>query len=826
MAILGDWVSITGVQRTTPGFVHELAVKAAAHGGVDRVEFAVAANGSPHSTLTASAPLIRKPNFSDQPSRMPGVALGMAEFPGYGVGLNLSTVPAGTIVVTATIVEVGGASYTLPTTITVYNDTDGTDRRPRAVTIYADGDSGNDANNGSSWAQAVRSLGKARDLARSGAELGGARILCRGRFTNLSAGVFPSVQTAGDWWCEMVADAAGAFLDPPDMIGQRYLSAGVGGTDESTVICKNRFVGFRLGPHTMVTYSWGGVVWNWFDGCWSEATNYVAGRLSVLYADPTIGAVGDFCGWDGATVGQRFYTGCSIRGFSEGYKQHRFLFDCEAVDIIGIACKIAGAQASLTGAFRMQSQRYAAREVHGFVRMDSDATMGKGRPACTVTIPVAGTARITGPVGGYDFSQDADDLVGASYWGLRFEGSGATNLDTGVGLLVTNRGNDGGAPWVEVEAPGAVAGSWPADTCSFYTARTVAPGLNYWNIHPDGVQIESDRVRDVMFDCYLVDCPNSQSYFTSSIDSYDLDLCLFDNLRDDGSGLTQMPWSGSDVTNSILQRWTITGQWSASGSASGWAGTLVQNCVFGSLGGSASTIESRGATVRNCHVISGAPFGTNGTSGPWFAGDPSTSPWPYEPSSGNKGTGNAAVVDPPEWAYSTSGSTRGVLRNIGDRDWSLPTGGSGITATVATTLSIDVAAAATTAGPSGGGGISAAVNTVLDIAVAAAAVTSPGSGGGGPILATVSTTLSLDVAAVATTSGEAGGGEGGGAVDATGLVARAAAGPSEVQGDSGRVKSQPLPDLIAHENHQAARKAARRRGFGLFFRRGIPPGAT
>ena len=678
MAILGNWVSVTGVRHTTTGFQRDLSVKVDAHAGVDRVEFAITANGTPHSTLTASAPSMRVPNFSDQPSRMPGVASGMAPFFGWGVTLDLAALPNGTLSVVATVYDKAAGSYALPDAMVVYNDTDGTDRRPRAVTIYADGTSGNDANNGSSWALAVKSIGKARDLARSGADLSGARIICRGTFTDYSAGTFPSVSTSGDWWCEHIADAAGAYLNAPDVIGQRYISSGVGGTGSSTVICRNRFVGFRLGPNSMVSYSWGGRIINWFDGCYSEATNYVEGRLSVLYADPAIGGVGDFCGWDGGPIGRRIYTGCSLRGFSEGYKQHDFLYDCEARDIIGIACKYgADTTRPLTGAFRLQSQRYAPGSVAGFVRMDSDPTQGKGRPALTVTKPKGSTARITGPVGGYRFDLDAEELVGATYWGLRFEGSGARNLDTGVGLPVEAVGFTAGAPWVEVTCAGATAGSIAANTCSFYTARPTT-GMNYWNIHPDGIQFEADTTRATLFDIYLVDCPNTQSFFTASIAAYKLDFCLLDNLRDDGSGLNNMPWDGSDVTDCIMQRFTITGQWTATGTASGWAGTYVRNCVFGTLGSSASTIGSRGATVANCHVINGSSFGTNGTSGAWFANDETVDPWPFEPMRDNKGTGSAAVIDPTEWAYSATGSTRGVLTNVGNLDWSYtPSGGGG-----------------------------------------------------------------------------------------------------------------------------------------------------
>lgn len=680
MAILGNWVCISGVRRTTPGWIHDLSVKVDAHAGIDRVEFDVVANGTPWDTLVASRADFRTPNFGDSPSPLPGVASGMAPFLGWGVGLDLSAAPAGTLVVTATVFDTLGNSRVLADTMTVYNDTDGTDRRPRAVTVYADGTSGNDANNGTSWALAVKTLGRARALARSGGgDVSGARILCRGTFTDIGGGNFPQCSTSGAWWCDFVADAAGAYLNPPEA-GSRALSSGVTGTSSSTVICRNRFVGFRFGSASLTSFTWGGIVWNWFDGCWMQGADWVSGRSSVLYADPARGVQGYFVGWDGspaATPGVRFFTGCNIRGAVLGFEPSRLLYDSRVDDFTGISAKIGSASSpSVVGAFVMQGERYSPRVVHGFVRMDSDPVQGKGRPALTVTKPSGSTARITGPVGGYAFDIDADDLVGNTYWGLRFEGSGV-GLDTGVGLLVTAVGNTGGAPWVEVTAPGASAGSISANTCSFYTAR-VGTGMNYWNIHPDGIQIERNlALGDAIFDCALVDAPDLQSYFTSGNDG---DKVLIENIRDDGSGLNVMNMFGADFTDSILQRIVSAGQFQNSGGGSGWAGTIVRNCVFGSLGGDASTIPSRGGTVSYCHVISGSSWGSNGTTGSWFAGTPTVSPFSFEPSGTRLGTGSPAVEDPAEWAYSGTGSTRGVLRNVGELDWSI--GAPGVTVEV------------------------------------------------------------------------------------------------------------------------------------------------
>ena len=132
MAIYADWLCQSGIRRTVAGFVHDLSVIAESPDEIDRVEFALTVNGSPGATLTATSETIRTPNFSNAQGLMPRCPDGqMSSIPGWGVGLDLSTVAAGTIVVTATVFDSLGGSYVLPDTMTVYNDTDGGDRRPR-----------------------------------------------------------------------------------------------------------------------------------------------------------------------------------------------------------------------------------------------------------------------------------------------------------------------------------------------------------------------------------------------------------------------------------------------------------------------------------------------------------------------------------------------------------------------------------------------------------------------------------------------------------------------------------------------------------------------
>lgn len=680
MVVYAGWVCVSGLRRTTPGFVHDLSVIAESPDGIDRVEFAIAANGSPHSTLTASSESIRIPNYSDKPGRMPGVTSGCSPFIGWGVGLDLSTVPAGTIVVTATAFDGLGGSYAVPETMTVYNDTDGGDRRPRITAeLYCDS-AGSDSNNGLSWGTAVKSPMRAIQIARDSGtgEIGGVRINYRGTFTNLSGGIFPETQTSGQWWCEHVADASGAYFNPPGdpaPIGPRQIYSGKTGGGVTT---RHRWIGFRMG-RSLVCYNFGGTVINWMDGCYGQAENYLGpSRWTVNYV--TGGVSGIQWGNGGGAPPIAYYTGCLAAGALVGFEQSAKLYDSVCEDFIGIATKIGSISPSgvVVCNYIMRRQRYRPRLVEGYVRMDGSSS-GFPCPSLVITKPNATTARITGPVGGYDFSIDAAALVGSERYGLRFDSVGF-GLSNGLGLEVTAVGNTGGAPWVEVTAPSATLGSVAAGVGSFYTASKTT-GANYWFVHPDGIQIERAGNRDIFSDCAIYDCDGMQSYFMSAQPQ---NLCLWRNLRDDGSGGNVMNWNGgATCTSAYLKNLTIVGQWQCS--ASSYAGTVVENCVFGSAGSNVGSSPSLGATVRYCHWIGGATVGTNATSGSWFAGAAAVTPFPFAPAT--TGNGSPSVADLSTWAYSLSGSTRGVLKNVGNLDW-----GVGVTAAGSGPAGVTVAA--------------------------------------------------------------------------------------------------------------------------------------
>ena len=157
------WRTRSGIRRTSATDTLSVDVEAytnlnpAGEGGVDRVEFYVSVNGGAATTHTKSAPEWRTPNYSNYTAPFPGIKAGMVPTWMYGITLACSgaatggdqTVGYGTIEVTASVFSVAGTETPLVGSVVLYNDADGTDRRPSSVVRYVD-ETGNDAWDGTS----------------------------------------------------------------------------------------------------------------------------------------------------------------------------------------------------------------------------------------------------------------------------------------------------------------------------------------------------------------------------------------------------------------------------------------------------------------------------------------------------------------------------------------------------------------------------------------------------------------------------------------------------------------------------------------------------
>src|SRR5687767_2515926 len=164
---LYTWMAMPGV-ITQAGTLFDVSLRATTtldatrERGVERVEFRLFVNGTQRLAISQTAESTRRPNFTDEPSRMPGAPAGsLAPFPGYGFSIDPNAYPVGEIEVDATVYSVAGTATALPTLV-FYNRV----TPPCTKVIHLDFDAGNDANDGSSWAQAVRTVKKAQELVR------------------------------------------------------------------------------------------------------------------------------------------------------------------------------------------------------------------------------------------------------------------------------------------------------------------------------------------------------------------------------------------------------------------------------------------------------------------------------------------------------------------------------------------------------------------------------------------------------------------------------------------------------------------------------------
>lgn len=692
MVTLGRTITLSGVRRTSPDDNVVVAWRVSSSLSSDaseRVDYAVSANGVPVTAASATAKQIVKPNFSDQPSRLPGVTTGMAPFYGYRYVAECGSLPAGTIVVDAVAFGRDGSTKTLGS-CTFYNDRDGVDRRPSTKTIYVDAQDGDDGDSGADWAHAVQTMDRAIYLCQANPggtsaadrDCGGAQIMARGDFIGGGGGASFPWHCSGEWWLQILCEPgttwsrvnAPWFVDPTDLVCMRGNGAG---TTPRLRITNCNFVG--AGPVGAVDS--GVLARVWVDGGKSGSATFVDdGKVSVRWADDS-NSIWSFYGPSTADqdAGRVFITGHRREGVIYGLGHDSLSYDCEVRGFLMNAYWIVGPQkvnCLLSCAAHLQRYAQGPGQVEGWVRH----TGGSG---FEVQTPGGGVMRILGPVSGYNFGRDAAGMLGSSRWGVGCYGFPQAANNGTFELIGT--GVTGGRSYVDVDNPSAVVGAGGSSTYLETTERSPFGGSPYNTVvHTNGLSLGPERTGDdIVSDCAIYDCTGVASdIFTNGADHTRL---LVENLRGPGDG-KQILMANSSITDSLIFNCSFTGPWLISHFTPGelpaldFRGLQVVNSVFGNVGSASPEIVSLGARVVSCHFYSGVTIGDGATSGvPQLAGNPLVSPWSFEPHASRIGTGTPHMTEPKAWAWSPTATTRGVLKNVANLDWSTGVVGGGAT---------------------------------------------------------------------------------------------------------------------------------------------------
>jgi hypothetical protein len=685
---LGRTIGISGIRRTPSS--HRTTtitwlVGSTLGGAGERVDYQVTINGVPQRATSALMRQIVRPDFSDVPSRMPGVTSGQAPFRGYRALIDHRRLPGGTIVVDA-VASGSDGSIRVMESVTIHNDSDGVDRRPSSKVIHADADTGDDANDGSTWLLAVRTMNRAIYLAQANPggtssadrDCGGALIRARGVFyggANGATGTQFPWHCTGDHWLEIEADAAGMqwgrFNQPWFTPGVDTVCMQGNGPGTKTRIRLRGCTILGGGPDGYVGEGVEGTVWR--EGCTTGSAYFVDdGTVSVRWADDLRN--NNAWGWYAqnqadADACKTIVTGELRRGTLWSYTDSTFVYDCEAVGWLGNAFFVVGPRKStcvLACVAALNRYSQGPGQVEGWVRH-------AGGTGFEIQVLGGGAARLLGPPGGYDFGRDAAGMLGSPQWGVGLVAF-PTAANNGA-FEITGTGVTGGRSFIDYLNPSAVAENGTPSS-NIETWQRGEFGSSPYNVavHGNNYSIGPERTGDdILCDIAVTNCTGSaSSVFTNGEPHTRL---LLDNLRGSADG-KQIMMAEGDLTHSLIRRCTFTGPLFLSNFIAGglpvrdFTGLEIVNCVFGSITPTAFEALAQGATIDSCHTISGPTIGTNATGGaPWFAGNPLASPWSAEPAAPRIGTGNPSLTDPEAWSWSPSATTPGVLKNVALLDW-------------------------------------------------------------------------------------------------------------------------------------------------------------
>lgn len=686
----GEWRNVAAADKTLSIDVEAYTdLDPTGENGIDRVEFYVSENGGAATTHTVSARTLRRPNYSTANSRQPGAPAGApAPFPGYGIVLDLEALAAGTITVTCAAFSTLGTRTDHPDTLTVYNDTDGTDRRPSTKVIYLDPVNGTSGGAGT-IGDPVQTLRQATSLAvanpagssSADRDAGGAEILVVDGMVGAGGLVWPPApewHTSGAWKLTVRSIGSdrtyrrtteGIFTVPDDYVQ----GAGFGGGGRAHI----EFQDFEIVGAGFTVWQEGTTDVIVSDRNCSSRSNYWVDdppRPHVNYAiddgQPTNIAV------NGSGAARRYSWGHHRRGVSFGFAGYHSLFDFKLNHVLGVILQpnaTEGADPCWTCG-DIETLRYKPGEVDGY----ADTSYGfvtTGGANLSVSIPSEGLMRIEATSETTsDYGTQLDPLVGTSHWGALLSGfpSGGNN---GCFPVVEAGTTGEGFPYIVVSNAGAVAETG-GETARIQTGRVSNATAYNVLVHTDICQAQANLTGALFANIAVRDVRNSRGWVTAG---FDMTRCAWVNLRD-GSDQVADTLENDFIASALVDCLFLSCSFSSPAMSWQAGGTFTDtnfvDCAFHVAGASFPT---SGVFVHSCHFESGSTHGTNPSSGDFYAFDPAASPFSMQPNGPQQGTASGLQELPDEWQWTgAGGDSRGVLRNVGAGNWAAPgAGGAG-----------------------------------------------------------------------------------------------------------------------------------------------------
>jgi len=664
--------SETGIRRTSSSESYNVLVEAyhpIALGDIDRVEFSISSNGGAASTTTVTSRAMWYPDDSEFDDPIPGSwGGGPAPLWCYGVKIEMTSYAVGYIDVTPTVYAGSGESRTLDT-IRIYNDKDGTDRRPSPKTVYWDWNGGNDANSGLTTGLPVKTFQRAVAVAATSNDCGGATIYINAAgshcVTGASYGFGTNYFTGGHHWLQVLPkpgltrEEVKLIPNDPDLDSTWMYFVGTAvapATQDARIRVTDVTIvapGVKFGAYTQVNTT------VWVEHCLNVPP--------APFDEPVLG------------------TGLHIRSLETAAGCVDIPNETEGVDRIHVTsstrrCMFGGGQwgdrtrgcwiDKFAGqVFQPQYDGSALSNIYVTDIYQEVGVSGRFEANGTFRIESQGGSkyRIQANAGyaGIDFVPALAYLSGSPELGIRLENfTTSSNNNKYLGFL--SGGYSGGLPWVDITGSLVPESDSSAIVTNGRGGAYSTQNYNTFGPHSDIFQFRESPLTNVIISNFAVfPAWETQGIYGSSTE---ISGVAFVNYYDGGIGEGPRSYYFSPLKN-ILIRNSYISRFEVSDSNGVENSEIIDSC-FGSLTASAGSINTYTGivNVRNNHYTGTSLIGGSPTSGRFFANSNPAVNGDASVLSTSQAYGTASTLwnRPPAWFA----GNKGPWSNVALADWS------------------------------------------------------------------------------------------------------------------------------------------------------------